>query len=276
MANMFKNIKDWSKKKKILAVVIAAAIVIAVCGISFAGCHKPQPIKASQRESAAVFDDNIRHYRDGKKAVKATAEATALPTASASASSETKPDDSKSEKSAESKDSGSQSNSQTPAKQPTSSVPIGNKPAAKSGSKSTSKSCKVVHHDATGHNEDITEQKWVQDSGAWDETVVDQDAWDEKVVDKPASQHTVLTYHCNNCPYTTQDMAAADNHMESTGHLAYYYDEQWVNDPEVSHTVHHDAVTHVVHHDATGHYETVVTGQKWVVDSGAWDETVCN
>lgn len=273
MANKFKSIKDWSKKKKILAVVIVAAIVIAVCGISFAGCRKPQPIKAPQHESAAVFDDNIRHYRDGKKTVKATAS----PTASAPASSETKSDDSKAEKPAESKGSGSQSNPQTSAKQPTASVPIGNKPAAKNNSsKSTSKSCKVVHHDATGHNEDVTEQKWVQDSDAWDETVVDQDAWDEKVVDKPASQHTVLTYHCNNCSYTTQDMAAADSHMESTGHLAYYYDEQWVTDPEVSHTVHHDAVTHVVHHDATGHYETVVTGQKWVVDSGAWDETVCN
>lgn len=29
-----------------------------------------------------------------------------------------------------------------------------------------------------------------------------------------------------------------------------------------------------VHHDATGHYETVVTGQTWVQDSAAWDETV--
>ncbi len=37
-----------------------------------------------------------------------------------------------------------------------------------------------------------------------------------------------------------------------------------------------------IHHDATGHYETVVTGQQWVQDSAAWDETttrevvVCN
>lgn len=30
-----------------------------------------------------------------------------------------------------------------------------------------------------------------------------------------------------------------------------------------------------IHHDATGHYETVVTGQQWVQDSAAWDETVC-
>lgn len=29
-----------------------------------------------------------------------------------------------------------------------------------------------------------------------------------------------------------------------------------------------------VHHDATGHYETVITGQKWVQDSAAWDEQV--
>ena len=276
MANIFKNIKDWSKKKKILAAVIAAAIVIAVCSISFAGCHKPQPTKASQHESAAVFDDNIRHYRDGKKAAKATAKATAEPTASASASSETKPDDGKSEKSAENKETVAQSNSQTPAKQPTASVPIGNKPAAKSGSKSTSKSCKVVHHDATGHNEDITEQKWVQDSDAWDETVVDQDAWDEKVFDSQPSSHIEWHYYCNNCDFTTTDPNAADAHQRGMNHLAYYTEDRVIVDPPASHIVHHDAVTHVVHHDATGHYKTVVTGQKWVVDSGAWDETVCN
>ena len=34
-----------------------------------------------------------------------------------------------------------------------------------------------IHHDATGHNE----TKWVQDTAAWDETVVDQPAWDETV-----------------------------------------------------------------------------------------------
>lgn len=28
-----------------------------------------------------------------------------------------------------------------------------------------------------------------------------------------------------------------------------------------------------VHHEATGHYQTVVTGQQWVVDQAAWDET---
>lgn len=29
-----------------------------------------------------------------------------------------------------------------------------------------------------------------------------------------------------------------------------------------------------VHHDATGHYQTVVTGQQWVVDQAAWDEEI--
>lgn len=40
-------------------------------------------------------------------------------------------------------------------------------------------------------------------------------------------------------------------------------------------TVHHDAKTHTVNHDATGHYETVVTGQTWVVDVPSVSTVYC-
>ena len=153
-----------------------------------------------------------------------------------------------------------------------STVSQGSKPASSSsnsssGSSSKSQTCKTVHHDATGHYENTTTQQWVQDSAAWDETVVDQAAWDEQVDTGEA------VYVCNQdgCGQQFNTLNEWRNHHYSVhnGVGGYYPAPKYV-------TVHHDAVTHVVHHDATGHYETVVTGQQWVQDSAAWDETVCN
>ena len=64
----------------------------------------------------------------------------------------------------------------------------------------------TVHHDATY----TTEQQWVVDTPAWDETVVTKDAWDETVVTKAAWDETVVTkeardeeavlgYRCSTC-----------------------------------------------------------------------------
>ncbi len=99
--------------------------------------------------------------------------------------------------------------------------------------------CTTVHHDATGHNETV----WVQDSAAWDETVV-----------------TGSVVVCNGC----------DGHFNT-------YDEWWnhagsyASQNDWSHGAYHTIpTTSVVHHDATGHNET-----KWVQDSAAWDEQVC-
>ena len=122
-----------------------------------------------------------------------------------------------------------------------------------SGSSSKSQTCKTVHHDATGHYENTTTQQWVQDSAAWDETVVDQAAWTE-----PGYQI------CNGCGYKTTSDADIAEHCGDEGSTYRYVA-----------SVYHPAVTHTVHHDATGHYETVVTGQQWVQDSAAYDETVC-
>ena len=140
----------------------------------------------------------------------------------------------------------------------------GSKTSKTSGSSSKSQTCKTVHHDATGHYENTTTQQWVQDSAAWDETVVDQAAWDEPIY----SWKGIL--HCNGCGYESyDDDMIAHCASEGSTYKTRYFQAQ-------TGTQHHDAVTHVVHHDATGHYETVVTGQQWVQDSAAWDETVCN
>ena len=133
----------------------------------------------------------------------------------------------------------------------------GSKPAggsSNSSSGSKSQTCKTVHHDATGHYENTTTQQWVQDAAAWDETVVDQAAWTE-----PGYQM------CKKCGYKTESDDDIIIHCANEGSTYTYIA-----------SVYHPAVTHTVHHDATGHYETVVTGQQWVQDSAAWDETVCN
>ena len=141
----------------------------------------------------------------------------------------------------------------------------GSKSSNTSGNSSKSQTCKTVHHDATGHYENTTTQQWIQDSAAWDETVVDQAAYDEP------TYTTVGVFVCKGCGFSSSDENAFFTHVENEG-STYYVRGQQVQ----TGTVHHDAVTHVIHHDATGHYETVVTGQQWVQDSAAWDETVCN
>ena len=95
---------------------------------------------------------------------------------------------------------------------------------------------------------------WVQDSAAWDETVVDQAAWDETVPVKTGTQYIC---HCgqifnsyNEWVYHSGKMEAiGDQGPEGKGH-GYTPKDTYTNS-----TIHHDAITHVVHHEATGHYE---------------------
>lgn len=156
----------------------------------------------------------------------------------------------------------------------------------------------TVHHDAT--YKDV----WVQDSAAWDETIVTKEAWDETVVTKAAWDEQVLSQAaydeqvlvseaydepvygwvgvCNACGHKFFDPNEdIDVHMHQ-GCWSSWHDE-WLQIGTTHHdavyntvhhdavytTVHHDAETTVVHHEATGHYETVVT-------QAAWDETVTN
>lgn len=119
----------------------------------------------------------------------------------------------------------------------------------------------TVHHDAT--YKDV----WVQDSAAWDETIVTKEAWDEPVY--------VWSAVCNVCGYHFPLDATSDDigyhEMVDPGCGGGWYDVQIQTG-----TVHHDAETTVVHHDAeytTVHHDATGHNEK-VVDQAAWDETV--
>ena len=122
----------------------------------------------------------------------------------------------------------------------------GNNNSGTSGSSSSGttnkpqQTCKTVHHDATGHNETV----WVQDTAAWDEQVP-----------------TATIYVCNGCGQEFSSKDAWWNHAMT--YLGQGDDSHGSNHTYMQYTT--------VHHDATGHNET-----KWVQDSAAWDETVCN
>lgn len=123
----------------------------------------------------------------------------------------------------------------------------------------------TVHHDAT------YKTVWVQDSAAWDETVVTKDAWDE-----PTYSWVEI---CNACGHVFSAGESVGDHMEAGCWSSWHHEQRQTgsvhheavyntvhHDPVYS-TVHHEAETTVVHHEATGHNEQVV-------DQEAWDETV--
>lgn len=92
---------------------------------------------------------------------------------------------------------------------------------------------------------------WVQDSAAWDETVVDQAAWDETVIDSPAYDVVV----CLSCgaEFNANDFNAWYAHLDANPNCTGSSKTRTI--PAQTHIVHHDAITHVVHHEATGHNE---------------------
>ena len=110
----------------------------------------------------------------------------------------------------------------------------------------------VVHHDA------VTEQVWVVDEAAWDETV------------EKTETREVNGYKCR-CGLVFTDI------NEWNAHSDYYEDDEneWDNHTGWSSTTVIEEVvvgTETIHHDEVGHYETrtvteaydetVVTGQK--------------
>ena len=123
----------------------------------------------------------------------------------------------------------------------------------------------TVHHDAT------YKTVWVQDSAAWDETVVTKEAWDE-----PQLEWCDI---CNECGHVFRAGEDINVHMGAGCWSSWH--AEWVQVGTVHHdaettvvhheavydTVHHDAETTVVHHEATGYNEQVV-------DQAAWDEDV--
>lgn len=92
---------------------------------------------------------------------------------------------------------------------------------------------------------------WVQDSAAWDETVIDQPAWDETVNTRVGD-----IVVCNGCGQKFNSYEEWDKHAGSFAsqgdwsHGGYHVDGRYSTS-----VVHHDAITHVVHHEATGHNE---------------------
>ena len=144
----------------------------------------------------------------------------------------------------------------------------------------------VVHHDAT------YKTVWVQDSAAWDETVITKAAWDEQVLVQDAYDENVMISDaydepvyawvgiCNECGHKFLDPNEdIDVHM-GAGCWSSWHDEwmqvgtthhdavyQTVHHEATYQTVHHEAETTIVHHDATGHNEQAV-------DQAAWDEIV--
>ena len=277
--------KDIRQDKKKLAIWIAsgvAVIALIICAVIFvpgavkgnAASHSDTASSNKVTATTTKKNSTKTDKKDSKAAASASAASTSSPETAASqenTEAATEGDSSNSSSNSENSGTGSSSGkSGSTASQGSkpaggsSNSSSGSKTSNTSGSSSKSQTCKTVHHDATGHYENTTTQQWVQDSAAWDETVVDQAAYDEQV-------NSGRVAVCNECGQT------------------FNSDEEWFIHDDIAHdgeggyhpapkyvTVHHDAVTHVVHHDATGHYETVVTGQQWVQDSAAWDETVCN
>ena len=145
---------------------------------------------------------------------------------------------------------------------------------------------KVVHHDAT------YKTVWVQDSAAWDETVITKAAWDEQVLVQDAYDENVMISDaydepvyawvevCNACGHMFLDPNEDINEHMAAGCWSSWHGEwmqvgtthhdavyQTVHHEATYQTVHHEAETTIVHHDATGHNEQTV-------DQAAWDETV--
>ena len=144
----------------------------------------------------------------------------------------------------------------------------------------------VVHHDAT------YKTVWVQDSAAWDETVITKAAWDEQVLVQDAYDENVMISDaydepvyawvevCNACGHKFLDPNEDINEHMAAGCWSSWHGEwmqvgtthhdavyQTVHHEATYQTTHHEAETTIVHHDATGHNEQAV-------DQAAWDETV--
>lgn len=146
----------------------------------------------------------------------------------------------------------------TPSKDNTSGSTSSSSSKGSSGQSSQTTTPKSTRHwvDEQGHWEDTTEQVWVPNVV----TVVDTPATTKQVYD-----HTVFTFSYDG--YTTTDKNDCLAHQKAllkAGNPSFYSDQ----DVYTTQTV--PAVTHTEDH---GHYETKVTGKKWVVDvAGHWED----
>lgn len=146
----------------------------------------------------------------------------------------------------------------TPSKDNTSGSTASSSSTGSSGQSSQTTTPKSTRHwvDEQGHWENTTEQVWVPNVV----TVTDTPATTKQVYD-----HTVFTFSYDG--YTTTDKNDCLAHAKAllkAGNPSFYSDQ----DVYTTQTV--PAVTHTEDH---GHYETKVTGKKWVVDvAGHWED----
>lgn len=228
----------WFKEHKKAATIGLAGIFLLVliligCGVAFSDSGNG----SDQKEQEASVTDTKKETAEEKKSSDAEVKKEDAAKEKVSEEKiETKEEakkEEKTEKKEEAKPSSSKSSSSSSTK----------KTETKANNSSSSNSSKPQHthtwvaqtknvyHEATGHYEN----KWVEDSAAWDE-----DVYATKVI-------------CN-CGAVFDSVEAWLQHTDEGCHQGYYVD---------------DVKTGTVHHEATGHNE-----QKWVQDSAAWTETV--
>lgn len=134
----------------------------------------------------------------------------------------------------------------------------GSESGATSGSQgSTASSGSQPTTSSPGHAhswEPVYSQRWVQDSAAWDETVVVSAAWDEPVY------QSVDKIGCTSCGALFNSIEEWGEHSTSAHNDEASYSS--VTQRVQVDTIHHDAVTEVVHHEATGHNESFVSGYR--------------
>ena len=106
----------------------------------------------------------------------------------------------------------------------------------------------IIHHDETGHFEEVK-------TGT--RTVVDEEAYEEPVYQ--------MKCVCSACGYEADSVDEIGSHMDS------HYDPQ-LGYIDASYSV-QEVVTDVIRHPESSHEEPVFEKQ-WIVDSEAWDETV--
>lgn len=110
----------------------------------------------------------------------------------------------------------------------------------------------TIHHDATGHYEDVV---------VGTKTVVDKKAWDEPVYEYRA--YAVKCLGCgkefeNGLDYQEHSMNRIDEGYDECGRSTVLYRNEQVD------TIHHEEETH----------EETVTEKRWVEDTAEYDETV--
>ena len=110
----------------------------------------------------------------------------------------------------------------------------------------------TVHHEATGHYEDVV---------VGTRTVVDKEAWDE-----PVYEWRAYAIRCKACGDEFQNMTELNKH-------AMYYDDL----DDYSHgsyeVLYRNEQVDTVHHEAETHEEDIKE-KRWVEDTAAYDETV--